>query len=537
MTNPFLTLEGVSCVLPDGRTLFSNLDEQFDSRPTGLVGRNGIGKTLLARIMTGLLAPSSGRCVRSGEVYYLRQQVSHAPGSRVADLAGIRGVLEALERIEAGSVSPADFEAVGERWSIRQQLQQALASSGLSHLDITTPVSRLSGGEAMRVALSGAMMANADFLIMDEPSNHLDRPGRRALIEQLRYWAGGLVVISHDRELLETMDRTVELSSLGLHSHGGGYSVYVQGKEQQQQAAIQQLEHSRLERRRQERAMQEQRERQQHRQARGDRHGREANQAKILLGRQKERSESSAGKLQNQQTAAREQLAQNVREAARQIEAEAPIVLHHASALQPSRRLVAELETVTLPFVPAGNRRFDLRLTGDQRVGVVGVNGCGKSTLLKLLAGLIPPAAGSCRLLVEGVYLDQQLINLQAERSALEQLRAVNWRLDEGVLRMRLAQLGLDAQRILLPSSSLSGGERMKAALACLLYADSPTEFLLLDEPNNHLDLPSMQALEDMLRGYGGALVVASHDEIFLGRLGLTHRLEASEGEWNLRAW
>jgi ATPase subunit of ABC transporter with duplicated ATPase domains len=135
------------------------------------------------------------------------------------------------------------------------------------------------------------------------------------------------------------------------------------------------------------------------------------------------------------------------------------------------------------------------------------------------------------------VYLDQRLATLDPQRSVLDQLRSASHSASEGDLRMWLAQLGLDAQRVTLPSGALSGGERLKAALACVLYAEPPAQLLLLDEPSNHLDLTSTQALEAMLRGYAGALLVVSHDEVFLEGLALTHRLEASELGWVLGFW
>jgi ATPase subunit of ABC transporter with duplicated ATPase domains len=537
MTNPYLALEGVSYVLPDGRTLFSDLNEQFDQRPTGLVGRNGVGKTVLAHILAGQVQPTAGRCARSGSVHYLAQQVSQPAGTAVAGLAGVQTTLDALERIEAGSTAPEDFDAVGDRWDVRLRLQHELERSGLGYLDAATPASTLSGGEAMRVTLIGALLSDADFLILDEPSNHLDRPNRQALIEQLQRWPRGLSVVSHDRQLLETMARIVELSSLGLRSYGGNYTFYAQCKEQERQNSIQQLEQRKLERQREEQSLREQRERQERRQARGNRHGLEANQAKILLGRQKERSESSAGKLRQQHAATREQLSQRVREAAQQIEDDAPIAIHALPVAPPSQRRVAELEAMELRFVPVATRHISLMLTGQQRVGVVGPNGSGKSTLLKVLAGQLQPFAGTCKISVEGIYLDQRLANLEPQRTVLEQMLAANRTATEGDLRMRLAQLGLDAQKVVVPSGSLSGGERLKAALACVLYADPPAQLLLLDEPSNHLDLPSVQALETMLRSYEGALVVVSHDDAFMDSLGLTDRLAATEQGWRLEPW
>lgn len=537
MANPYIALEGASCVLPDGTALFSHLCERFDQRHTGLIGRNGVGKTVLARILAGQVPLSSGHCLRSGSVHYLAQQIAGPAASTAADLAGVQHVLDALQRIEAGSAASADFEAVGDHWDMRQRLRHTLAQHGLGHLDAATPTSTLSGGEAMRVALAGAMLSSADFLILDEPSNHLDRPHRRALLEHLRDWPRGLLVISHDRQLLETMERIVELSPQGLSSFNGNYAFHVQCRSQERLAALQQLDQRKLELQREERAMREQRERQERRQARGDRHGKEGNQARLLLGRRKERSENTTGKLHRQHAVAREQLAGRIGVVARQLEEDAPVSLHSVPVAQAAQRRVAELDAVRLPFVTAATRDISLVLRGQQRVGVVGPNGCGKSTLLKVLAGQLKPCSGSCKLNSETVYLDQKLTSLHPQRSVLEQMKTANPGASESDLRMRLAQLGLDARKIAVPGGSLSGGERLKATLALTLYAEPPPRLLLLDEPSNHLDLPSMQALEEVLRSYQGALVVVSHDDAFMDKLGLTDRLLATGQGWRLDPW
>ncbi|MCR4158651.1 ATP-binding cassette domain-containing protein [Kerstersia gyiorum] len=536
-TGPYLALEGVSYVLPDGRTLFSGLSEHFDRRATGLVGRNGIGKSVLARLLSGQLQPSAGRCVMSGKVHYLAQQLLPAPEATVAGLTGVQARLDALARIEAGSSATADFEILGDAWDIRQRLHDELARSGLGYLDETVAASRLSGGEAMRLALIGAMLSEADFLVLDEPTNHLDGHTRQVLLEQLQRWPRGLLVLSHDRRLLDTMDRIVELSSLGVRSYGGNYTFYAQCKARERENAIERLEQRKLERQRDEQMLREQRERQEKRQARGNRQGREANQAKILLDRQKERSQGSAGKLRRWQAEASELAARRVIEAAREVAEEAEIVMHAPVGAPHAPRCVATLEEVVLPYVQGAAGRLSLQVAGQQRIGVVGPNGCGKSTLLKVLAGLLAPVAGRCHVSVPAVYLDQGLADLAPERSVLVQMRELNRSLPEGELRMRLAHLGLDAQAVIRPSGRLSGGERLKAALARVMYADVPPQLLLLDEPNNHLDLPSIQALESLLQAYAGALVVVSHDEAFLDQLGLTDRLLATGQGWHLQAW
>jgi ATPase subunit of ABC transporter with duplicated ATPase domains len=479
MTTPYLALEGAAYVLPDGRTLFSELTETFDQRHTGLVGRNGVGKSVLAQLLAGELAPSAGRCVRNGRVYYLSQQISNDGEATVAQLAGVRPAIEALVSIEAGSGDPADFDLVGDAWDIRQRLQTELERMGLPQLRPDMAAGTLSGGEAMRVALAGAWLAQADFLILDEPSNHLDRAGRQALGEQLRRWPKGLLVISHDRQLLAQMARIVELSPQGLRVYGGGYEFYAECRALERENATQSLELRKLERKREEQAMRDQQERQARRQAAGNRNAQEANQAKILLGTQKNRSQNTAGKLRQQQSELREQLSQRVADAARLAGDERVVAMVGlgATAAATQRRL-AELEGVVLPFVPPATRDLSLLLTGRQRVGIIGPNGCGKSTLLKVLAGQLQPLAGRCEVRAVTAYLDQHLSGLAPHHSAIEHLTAANNHLSAGELRSRLALMGLDAQRVAMPSGLLSGGERLKAALACAIYADPPAQLL-----------------------------------------------------------
>lgn len=527
-----VTLEGVSYQLPDGSPLFSDLNLHLDQRHTGLVGRNGVGKSVLAHLIAGDIAPTAGRCLRIGKVYYLAQYITHAPGQTVADLAGVQPIINALERIEQGSTAPADFDAVGEQWNIRQQLLDQLAHNNLGHLTPSTPTSRLSGGEAMRVALMGAFMSEAELLILDEPTNHLDREQRLALQAQLGHWPKALLVISHDRELLETMTRILELSALGLASYGGGYSFYAQAKAQQQSAAEQQLAHAKLERNRQEQRLREQAEQLERRQARGNKSASTRNQAKILLGRQKERSQNSSGKCQQHHQTAREALSVRVRQAASLVERQQAVFVYAPTTSQHSAAHIAELVDARLPYGFEPLRTLSLTLSRGQRVALLGPNGCGKSTVLKVLAGQVQTLAGQADVHVKTAYLDQHLALLNLECSVLEQLQALNRQLTESELRTRLAQLGLGAEQVNRPCAQLSGGERLKAAMACVFYAEQPAQLLLLDEPANHLDLVSLLALENRLNQYTGTLVVTSHDQRFLDAIGITHRLIASANGW-----
>ena len=332
MTNsPVIALERVSFHFPNGQPLFDALSETFDTRHTGLVGRNGAGKSVLGRLLAGRLQPTAGRITGQAQVAYLPQDIQLANGTRVVDLMGFAAPFDALGRVCAGCMDEDDVETLEGRWDIAERLHAALHDEGLGHLALQTPATMLSGGERTRVALLGMFLSGADLLILDEPSNHLDQASRQRLYERLRQWPGGLLVISHDRQLLEGMQRIVELSPGGLRAYGGNYSVYRDALLRERQAAQHALEHARTERKRGERELQAQQQRQQRRAASGARAARDSNQAPILLGRQKSLSEASAGRLQQRLQEARSGLDGAVREAAAQVDEHLGICLLYTS--------------------------------------------------------------------------------------------------------------------------------------------------------------------------------------------------------------
>ncbi len=523
MTQRHLRLDHLCLTLPDGRLLLDNLNHGFHAKATGIVGANGSGKSLLGQLLAGERLPSSGYVRCEGYVHVVSQLLEPERVPTVAALAGVEHILRALQRIAEGSLDDHHHTLAMGHWDCAARLSAELDLNGLGYLSADTPTHTLSGGERQRVALLGAWLSNADWLILDEPSNHLDRDQQQKLAQQIQRWPNGLVMISHDRVLLELMNEIVELSPIGLAVYGGNYSHYVAAREQEQHAFQATLQSERTQAKREQREMAVQMERQQRRNARGDRNARDGSQTKLITNAQKERSENSQGKLRLTQQLARDQQQQRIADARARCATDVQRIMLPPETVVPNGKLVLQLNELILPFGHAAP--IDLTLTGPLRIAVRGANGSGKSTLLQVISGRLLARAGKVICNVELGRLDQHAGLEHPQRTAVQWLYESNPELPEAEARTRLAQLGIDADRVQLQTSQLSGGERLKIALAALLHAQRPSQLLLLDEPDNHLDLPSRLALEQMLGQYQGALVVVSHDDAFIDALGVDQEL------------
>ena len=237
-----LIAQGLGWTTADGRRLFADLSFGMGRERVGLVGRNGIGKTTLVRILAGAQAATEGSAVCSAKVAYLPQDPTPQSGQTVAKALGVAARLSALDAIACGEGREQDFESLDDDWEIGDRIEQQLGRLGLGHLNLAWSVDRLSGGEITRLRLAALMLQGPDLLILDEPTNNLDRTARVALLDVLGNWTGGAIIITHDRELLGLVDRILELSSLGLRVYGGNFEHYMQVRRRERAAADHDLE-------------------------------------------------------------------------------------------------------------------------------------------------------------------------------------------------------------------------------------------------------------------------------------------------------
>jgi ATPase subunit of ABC transporter with duplicated ATPase domains len=517
----FITLDGLSYRTPDGRGLLDNLTLSFGAERTGLVGRNGVGKTTLLRLILGELAPTTGACVVRGRLGVLRQAFAPPPGASVAELMGVGEGLARLARLAAGEGSEEDLAEAD--WELEARLETALAAVGLESVALDRPADSLSGGEATRARLAALLAGRPDVLLLDEPTNNLDAEGRGAIARAMEGWKGGMIVVSHDRELLRRMDRIVELTSLGARVYGGDYDLYAARKAEAETAAARTLADAEKTAERAAREAQAAREKKARRDAAGRAFRARGSEPKMYLDMQAERAEASGGRgsrlAERQRAAAQAELAEAEArvERLRRLDFDLP-----TSGLAAGKTVLAiEDAAFAYPGRPPVFEGVSLRIAGPERVALVGPNGTGKSTLIRLAAGELAPSAGRVTLGVPAALLDQKTAMLREGETLLEAFRRLNPQSDDNAAYAALARFLFRNAAAQKRVGELSGGERLRAALACVLMAARPPQLLILDEPTNHLDLDSIAAMEAALCGYDGALLIASHDADFLQAVGV----------------
>ncbi|QHC32329.1 ABC-F family ATP-binding cassette domain-containing protein [Streptomyces sp. HF10] len=524
-----VTLSSLSFAWPDGTTVFDGLDLSFGPGRTGLVGVNGSGKSTLLKLLAGELAPADGTVKVMGEVGYLPQNVTLDTALRVDQALGIAGQRAALHAIEAGDVAEGHFETVGDDWDVEERALVTLGELGLDRIGLDRTVGEVSGGESVLLRLAALLLRRPDVLLLDEPTNNLDLYARRRLHQAVAAWPGVLVVVSHDRELLDLVDQIAELRSGEVTWYGGNFSAYEEALALEQEAAERMVRVAESDVRKQKRELSDAQVKLARRKRYGQKMFESKREPKIVMGARKRAAQESAGKHRIMHEERLAEAKERLDDAVDAVRDEDEIRVDLPYTAVPPGRQVLTLENLAMAHGARVEGVLDLR--GPERIALVGRNGAGKTTLLRTVAGELAPTEGTVTAHVPLRFLPQRLDVLDDELTVAQNVARFAPGATNNRVRARLARFLFRGARADQRAATLSGGERFRAALAALMLAEPAPQLLLLDEPTNNLDLASVRQLTSALDSYEGALLVAGHDLPFLESIGITRWLLMADGE------
>ncbi|WP_435244743.1 ABC-F family ATP-binding cassette domain-containing protein [Streptomyces sioyaensis] len=518
---------GLDFAWPDGSTVLENFPLTIGPGRTGLIGLNGAGKSTLLKLIAGELTPTAGSIKVAGEIGYLPQHAPLDTQLRVDEVLGIAGARAALHAIEGGDAREEHFTTLGDDWDVEERARAALDQLGLPGIDLDRTIGEVSGGECVLLRLAALLLRRPDVLLLDEPTNNLDRAARERLYAAVTGWSKVLVVISHDRELLQLVDRIADLRDGEVHWYGGNFQAYEQALAVEQEAAERMLRVAEADVQRQKRELADAHVKLARRVRYGNKMNANKREPKIIMNERKREAQVSAGKHRIMHTERLKEARERLDEAAEAVRDDDEIRIDLPRTAVPPGRTVLSLDALHTPYgAPA-----DLEVRGPERIALTGRNGSGKTTLLRTVAGEIPPAGGTVRAHVPYRFLPQRLDVLDEALTVAENVARFAPDATHNHIRARLARFLFKGARADQPAGTLSGGERFRASLAALMLAEPAPQLLLLDEPTNNLDIASVRRLVTALESYEGALVVVSHDLTFLREIGITRWLALEDGE------
>ncbi|GGV22612.1 ABC-F family ATP-binding cassette domain-containing protein [Streptomyces spectabilis] len=534
MSDAAVVCSNVSFAWPDDTPVFHDLSFTVATGRTGLVAPNGSGKSTLLKLIAGELRPATGSLAVHGTLAHLPQSLPLTSGLTVAEVLGVAAVIRALDAVESGDVSEEHFATIGDDWDIEERTRSQLDRLGLGDLALDRRLGTLSGGQVVSLGLAAQLLKRPDVLLLDEPTNNLDLQARHKLYDVLSDFTGCLLLVSHDRALLDRMERIAELGSDELRFYGGDFTAYEEAVRAEREVAEKNVRNAEQELKREKRELQQARERAERRQSNAARNLKNAGLPRIFAGNMKRGAQESAGRAGQMHAARVSEARTRLDEAGRALREEQRITLELPDTHVPAGRNLFLGEGMwvhhsgTPVFADGG---VDLTVRGPERIALTGPNGAGKTTLLRLVTGELVPDSGEIKRNDGRIaYLSQRLDLLDPDRTVAENFAAFAPERPEAERMNLLARFLFRGPRAHLPVGVLSGGERLRATLACVLCAEPAPQLLLLDEPTNNLDLVSAGQLESALNSYQGAFVVISHDERFLAAIGVNRWLRLADG-------
>jgi ATPase subunit of ABC transporter with duplicated ATPase domains len=525
-----LILQNLAYTHANKDLLFHKLNFSLNKHDkVALVGNNGSGKSSLLKLMAGLAEPAEGTIQRSATPYYVPQLFGQYNHLTIAQALGIEEQLSALTEILDGRATEENLSILNDDWTIEERCREALAYWGLEDLSLTQTMNSLSGGQKTKVFLAGITIHQPELVLLDEPSNHLDSAGREQLYEWIRHSRATLLVVSHDRKLLNLLHTVYELSEQGIKTYGGNYDFYAGQKQLEHHARQEDILNVEKALRKAKDVQRDTAERRQRLDARGKKKQEKAGIPTIAMNTLRNQAEKSTAKLKSVHTEKMGAMAQELNGLRKNLpDAEQMRFGFESSNLHKGKILISAKEM---------NDRYDaallwkeslsFQILSGERIAIKGTNGSGKSTLIKLILGEREPASGSMqRADYKAVYIDQEYSLINRQLTVYEQAQQFNHTgLQEHEVKLRLARFLFQPGDWDKICGVLSGGEHMRLVLCCLTIGETAPDMIVLDEPTNNLDLQNLEILTAAINSYKGTLILVSHDAHFLKDVGVEREI------------
>jgi ATPase subunit of ABC transporter with duplicated ATPase domains len=519
-----LYLQSISYIHPDKDLLFENISFSIsNSEKIALIGNNGVGKSTLLKIIAGNLQASEGQLIAETKPYYIPQIFGQFNHLTISQALGIEKKIHALKEILNGNLSEENYALLDDDWAIEDRCNQVLEYWKLNNLDLEQKMEFLSGGQKTKVFLAGISIHQPELVLMDEPSNHLDIEGRQLLCDFIQSSKSTMIVVSHDRRLLNLLGSIYELSKRGVVVYGGNYDFYVQQKQIENNALSQDIQSKEKALRKAKEKERDTIERQQKLDSRGKKKQTKAGMGKAMMDKMKNDAQISSAKQKNAHVEKIGGISQELQELRSSVaEIDKMKFGFDNSALHKGKMLITATNiNYGYSSKLLWTENLNLQIISSERIVLKGLNGSGKTTLIKLILGSLEPQIGIIyRADNKAVYIDQDYSLINNSLSIYEQAQEFNTTaLQEHEIKIRLNRFLFSRENWDKPCESLSGGERMRLMICCLTISNQSPDIIILDEPTNNLDIQNIEILTAAINEYQGTLLVVSHDENFLEQM------------------
>ncbi|BFO66748.1 ABC-F family ATP-binding cassette domain-containing protein [Chryseobacterium sp. KCF3-3] len=525
-----ILLQNISFGFPGGNLLFNHINLTIQSHTkSALVGSNGMGKSTLLKIIAGEIQPLNGNINIQGDIFYVPQMFGNFNHFTIAECLKIDRKLQALHKITNGDVDEMYFETLNDDWDIEERCQHALEHWGLDNFELTQKLEGLSGGQKTKVFLAGIQINQPDIIILDEPTNHLDREGRKLLYDLIDKTDATVVIVSHDRTLLNLVDIIFELSNQGIAAYGGNYDFYAEQKEVEEEALHNDIHSKERALKKAKEKERETLERKQKLDARGKGKQEKSGVARIMMNTLRNNAEKNSSKLKGVHAEKISGISGDLRDLRSSLKNSDQMKVNFNDSNLHSGKILVTAEEVNFTYgkEKLWKENISLEVRSGDRISVKGSNGSGKTTLIKLLLGKLEPSEGKInKTEFNSIYIDQEYSLIDNDSTLYDFVQTFNDNaMQESEVKTLLSRFLFWKDTWDKKCGMLSGGERLRLLLCGLSISNKAPDVIILDEPTNNLDLQNVEILTNSIKDYHGTLLVISHDEVFLEEIGMDREL------------